>query len=54
MSGIVDLNPQSGAEKKTFMSLPDTDLLRRFTGNDLPYNSAPPTETSLRDSMAKE
>ncbi|KAL1743827.1 fungal-specific transcription factor domain-containing protein [Schizophyllum fasciatum] len=52
--GIVDLNPQSGAEKKTFISLPDTGLLRRFTGKDLPYNSAPPTETSLRDSMAKE
>ncbi|KAL1701151.1 fungal-specific transcription factor domain-containing protein [Schizophyllum commune] len=52
--GIIEFNAPSGTEKKTFISLPDTGLLRRFTGKDLPYNAAPPTETSLRDSMAKE
>ncbi|KDR72893.1 hypothetical protein GALMADRAFT_252220 [Galerina marginata CBS 339.88] len=37
---------------KTFISLPDKGLLRRFITKD--PNTAPPTDTSLRMSMAKE
>ncbi|KAF8151784.1 fungal-specific transcription factor domain-containing protein [Crassisporium funariophilum] len=37
---------------RTFISLPDKGLLRRFTSKD--PATAPPTETSLRMSMAKE
>ncbi|KAJ7641467.1 fungal-specific transcription factor domain-containing protein [Roridomyces roridus] len=40
--------------KKTFISLPDMGLLRRFTDSDLPHNTAPATDTSLRKSIAKE
>ncbi|KAK7036707.1 hypothetical protein VNI00_011372 [Paramarasmius palmivorus] len=40
--------------KKTFISLPDRGLLKRFTNPNLPHNTAPPTETSLRASIAKE
>ncbi|KAI0317722.1 fungal-specific transcription factor domain-containing protein [Amylostereum chailletii] len=40
--------------KRTFIALPDQGLLHRFTNPDLPFNTAPPTETSLRASMAKE
>lgn len=66
----IDPSPKS---KKTFISLPDKGLLRRFTGestiprintvctytavaigSDLPHNTAPPTDTSLRKSIAKE
>ncbi|KAJ7675429.1 fungal-specific transcription factor domain-containing protein [Mycena rosella] len=47
----IDPSPRS---KKTFISLPDKGLLRRFTGSDLPHNTAPPTDTSLRQSIAKE
>ncbi|KAJ6590571.1 fungal-specific transcription factor domain-containing protein [Mycena vulgaris] len=47
----IDPSPKS---KKTFISLPDKGLLRRFTGSDLPHNTAPPTDTSLRNSIAKE
>ncbi|KAJ7904949.1 hypothetical protein B0H13DRAFT_2509698 [Mycena leptocephala] len=39
---------------KTFISLPDKGILRRFTGCDLPHNTAPPTDTSLRKSIAEE
>ncbi|KAG7442224.1 uncharacterized protein BT62DRAFT_974006 [Guyanagaster necrorhizus] len=46
--GRVRIDPS----KKTFISLPDKGLLRRFTSSDL--NTRPPTETSLRASMAKE
>src|SRR6188768_3417029 len=48
--GLYTRSPFSGA--KTFISLPDKGLLRRFTSND--PNTAPPTDTSLRLSMAKE
>ncbi|KAJ7736742.1 fungal-specific transcription factor domain-containing protein [Mycena maculata] len=47
----IDPTPKS---EKTFISLPDKGLLRRFTGSDLPHNTAPPTDTSLRQSIAKE
>ncbi|KAJ7119557.1 fungal-specific transcription factor domain-containing protein [Mycena epipterygia] len=47
----IDPSPKS---RKTFISLPDKGLLRRFTGSDLPHNTAPPTDTSLRKSIAKE
>ncbi|KAJ6618004.1 fungal-specific transcription factor domain-containing protein [Mycena sp. CBHHK59/15] len=47
----IDPSPKSN---KTFISLPDKGLLRRFTGSDLPHNTAPPTDTSLRNSIAKE
>ncbi|KAK1222253.1 hypothetical protein PQX77_014886 [Marasmius sp. AFHP31] len=40
--------------KTTFISLPDKGLLKRFTSKDLPHHTAPPTETSLRASIAKE
>ncbi|KAF9039626.1 hypothetical protein BDZ89DRAFT_1010178 [Hymenopellis radicata] len=45
---------ESGSKSnlKTFISLPDKGLLRRFTNPDL--KTGPPTETSLRASMAKE
>jgi hypothetical protein len=73
----IDPSPKG---KKTFISLPDKGLLRRFTGEKepdrsavpaqrltdkcgcaasvtldrtLPHNTAPPTETSLRDSVAR-
>ncbi|WVF68209.1 hypothetical protein IAT40_002974 [Kwoniella sp. CBS 6097] len=40
--------------KKTFISLPDTGLLKRFTTDrEHPQNVAPPTETSLRESIAR-
>ncbi|WVR08633.1 hypothetical protein IAU60_005689 [Kwoniella sp. DSM 27419] len=40
--------------KKTFISLPDTGLLKRFTADrEHPQNLAPPTETSLRESIAR-
>ncbi|KZV61643.1 hypothetical protein PENSPDRAFT_658747 [Peniophora sp. CONT] len=41
--------------KRTFVALRDQGLLRRFTGgSNLPHNTAPATETSLWNSMAKE
>ncbi|KAK8850556.1 hypothetical protein IAR55_004474 [Kwoniella newhampshirensis] len=40
--------------KRTFISLPDTGLLKRFTSDrEHPQNVAPPTETSLRESIAR-
>jgi hypothetical protein len=41
--------------KKTFISLPDQGLLRRFKTDvrDDPRNVAPATETSLRESIAR-
>ncbi|KAK7446298.1 hypothetical protein VKT23_014504 [Stygiomarasmius scandens] len=48
----------NGKKKKnrlrTFISLPDKGLLRRFTDPNLPHNTAPPTETSLRTSVLRE
>ncbi|WWD20738.1 hypothetical protein CI109_105214 [Kwoniella shandongensis] len=42
------------SSKRTFISLPDTGLLRRFTTDrEHPQNVAPPTETSLRESIAR-
>ncbi|RSH86917.1 hypothetical protein EHS25_003404 [Saitozyma podzolica] len=42
------------ANKKTFISLPDKGLLRRFTADPShPNNVGPATETSLRESIAK-
>ncbi|WWC92345.1 uncharacterized protein L201_007300 [Kwoniella dendrophila CBS 6074] len=42
------------SNKKTFISLPDTGLLKRFTTDrQHPSNIAPPTETSLRESIAR-
>ncbi|WWD07292.1 hypothetical protein V865_005389 [Kwoniella europaea PYCC6329] len=42
------------ANKKTFISLPDTGLLKRFTTDpEHPSNVAAHTETSLRESIAK-
>ncbi|WVW80797.1 hypothetical protein I302_102784 [Kwoniella bestiolae CBS 10118] len=42
------------ASKKTFISLPDTGLLRRFTTDrEHPSNVAAHTETSLRESIAR-
>ncbi|ORY26020.1 fungal-specific transcription factor domain-domain-containing protein [Naematelia encephala] len=39
---------------KTFISLPDTGILKRFaTDREHPQNVAPPTETSLRESIAR-
>ncbi|KAK0447392.1 fungal-specific transcription factor domain-containing protein [Desarmillaria tabescens] len=58
VSGILDSKTVGLAHvrvdpsKKTFISLPDKGLLRRFTTSDLKL--APPTETSLWASMAKE
>ncbi|TRM66722.1 fungal-specific transcription factor domain-containing protein [Schizophyllum amplum] len=52
--GLIEFSPQMSTQKKTFISLPDTGLVRRFTGTHLPHNTAAPTETSLRESMAKE
>lgn len=49
--GYLRIDPSPKA-KKAFISLPDMGLLRRFTGRNLPHNTAPPTETSLRESMA--
>ncbi|ESK95418.1 pathway-specific nitrogen regulator [Moniliophthora roreri MCA 2997] len=47
----LDARPKA---KKTFISLPDKGLLKRFTNPNLPHNTAAPTEMSLRASMAKE
>ncbi|WRT70729.1 uncharacterized protein IL334_007727 [Kwoniella shivajii] len=42
------------SSKKTFISLPDTGLLRRFTTDRAhPSNVAPATETSMRESIAR-
>nr|XP_019007903.1 pathway-specific nitrogen regulator [Kwoniella pini CBS 10737]OCF46684.1 pathway-specific nitrogen regulator [Kwoniella pini CBS 10737] len=42
------------SNKKTFISLPDTGLLRRFTTDrNHPSDIAPPTETSMRESIAR-
>ncbi|KAL0572139.1 hypothetical protein V5O48_009817 [Marasmius crinis-equi] len=54
LSGLgISWNPRARMQK-TFISLPDKGLLKRFTSADLPHHTAPPTETSLRASMAKE
>ncbi|KAH8110030.1 fungal-specific transcription factor domain-containing protein [Phellopilus nigrolimitatus] len=39
---------------KTFISLPDKGLLHRYSGKDLPHNTAPATETSLRTWMEED
>ncbi|KAF8905916.1 hypothetical protein CPB85DRAFT_1376742 [Mucidula mucida] len=51
VSSVLD-DKAAASHLKTFISLPDKGLLRRFTNPDL--KTAPPTETSLRASMAKE
>ncbi|KIY44665.1 hypothetical protein FISHEDRAFT_67380 [Fistulina hepatica ATCC 64428] len=53
-AGLMQIRSDPTANKKTFISLPDKGLLRRFTGKNLPHNTAPPTETSLRESLAQE
>lgn len=40
--------------KKTFISLPDKGLLRRFTSPNLPHDTSAATDTTLRASMARE
>ncbi|ODO10523.1 hypothetical protein I350_01118 [Cryptococcus amylolentus CBS 6273] len=40
--------------RRTFISLPDKGLLKRFTTDPQhPQSVGPPTETSLRDSIAR-
>lgn len=39
---------------QTFISLPDQGLLRRYTGKNLPYNTAPATDTSLQASIEQD
>lgn len=51
--GFQRLDPSLKA-RKTFISLPDKGLLRRFTSRDLPHETAAPTDSSLRASMARE
>ncbi|KAG5652111.1 hypothetical protein H0H81_006285 [Sphagnurus paluster] len=50
--GFQRLDPVLKA-RKTFISLPDKGLLRRFTNTNLPHDTAPPTQTSLRASIAR-
>ncbi|THU79795.1 hypothetical protein K435DRAFT_810413 [Dendrothele bispora CBS 962.96] len=49
-----NVNGKKKNKMRTFISLPDKGLLRRFTDPNLPHNTAPPTETSLRTSVLKE
>ncbi|KAL5513453.1 hypothetical protein ACEPAH_3852 [Sanghuangporus vaninii] len=39
---------------KTFISLPDKGILHRYTGKDLPHNTAPATDTSLSKSIEED
>ncbi|KAF5327990.1 hypothetical protein D9758_017789 [Tetrapyrgos nigripes] len=56
-SGLFEDDNENGKKRKnrlrTFISLPDKGLLRRFTDKNLPHNTAPPTETSLRTEIFK-
>lgn len=46
--------PSTKASTKTFISLPDKGLLKRFTADPQhPQSVAPPTETSLRDAISR-
>lgn len=46
--------PSSKVSTKTFISLPDKGLLKRFTADPQhPQSVAPPTETSLRDAISR-
>ncbi|WVO20305.1 uncharacterized protein IAS62_001598 [Cryptococcus decagattii] len=46
--------PSSKASTKTFISLPDKGLLKRFTADPQhPQSVGPPTETSLRDAISR-
>ncbi|WVN89632.1 uncharacterized protein L203_104861 [Cryptococcus depauperatus CBS 7841] len=46
--------PSEKARKKTFISLPDKGLLKRFTTDPHhPQSVGPPTDTSLRDAIAR-
>ncbi|WVQ70547.1 hypothetical protein IAR50_000066 [Cryptococcus sp. DSM 104548] len=46
--------PSSKMARRTFISLPDKGLLKRFTTDPQhPQSVGPPTETSLRDSIAR-
>ncbi|KAF9267220.1 hypothetical protein L218DRAFT_1074512 [Marasmius fiardii PR-910] len=54
LSGLDISQSPRARTKKTFISLPDKGLLKRFTNKDLPHNTNPPTETSLRASMVTE
>ncbi|KAI5119149.1 hypothetical protein M0805_005228 [Coniferiporia weirii] len=48
--GRIDSTPRS----TTFISLPDKGLLQRYLDKDLPHNTAPATDTSLRTSIEKD
>ncbi|KAF5335620.1 hypothetical protein D9758_014788 [Tetrapyrgos nigripes] len=56
-TGLFEDDNENGKKRKnrlrTFISLPDKGLLRRFTDKNLPHNTAPPTETSLRMEIFK-
>ncbi|KAH8827215.1 fungal-specific transcription factor domain-containing protein [Flagelloscypha sp. PMI_526] len=48
---VYNLEEPPDRTKKTFISLPDKGLLRRFAPN-MPKSVRPPTETSLKESLA--
>ncbi|EIM86073.1 uncharacterized protein STEHIDRAFT_147598 [Stereum hirsutum FP-91666 SS1] len=54
-TGAASSTPEANSRtKRTFITLPDQGLLHRFTNPNLPHNTGPATETSLRSAMAKE